>query len=266
MTVTQKTLHDLEWTGFLEHVASRAANEESAALCRKIPFYQEDDAWHQMALVSEFVRCIDDDDPPPLLQAESVQEALIHMASDGEVPGEVLMAVAVNLKLFVALHRYLDNRRDVCPLNAHAVLPPHSDIAPLSLARLAAEIESTFDPDGSISDAASQELYRLRKRATTLRQNLLVRMEQIAEKHGDIIRDKTITLRNERYVIPIRTDAHHPIKGIVHGSSSSGATMFIEPSEVVEQGNELTLAREEIVREENRILAQLRAMVRQQLA
>ena len=265
MTVPAKTLHDLEWTTFLAHVAKRAANETSADLCRKPCFYKEEDAWHQMALVCEFVRCIDDDDPPPLLQAENVKEALIHMASDGEVPKEVLMAVATNLKLFVSLHRYLDNRKDVCPLNAETVLPANSTLTPLSLARIAAEIESTFEPDGSISDSASQELYRLRKRATSLRQSLLTRIEHIAEKHNDVIRDKTVTMRNERYVIPVRTDAHHPVKGIVHGSSSSGATMFIEPSELVEQGNELTLAREEITREEKRILESLRAMVKAQL-
>lgn len=265
MTVTSKTLQDLEWSKFLDRVAGRAANDESATLCKNIPFYGESEAWHQMALVQEFIRCIDDDDPPPLLQAEAVAEALLHMASDGEVPREVLMAVATNLKLFVSLHRYLDNRKDVCPLNAQTVLPEDSSISPISLARLAAEIESTFEPDGSISDSASQELYRLRKRATSLRQTLLVRMEQIAEAHEDVIRDRTITMRNERYVIPVRTDAHHPIRGIMHGSSSSGATMFIEPTELVEQGNELTLAREEIVREENRILEALRSMVRHQL-
>ncbi|MBN2528853.1 MAG: Smr/MutS family protein [Deltaproteobacteria bacterium] len=265
MTVTLKTLHDLEWSRFLDRIAERASNEESAALCRQIPFLDEEDAWRQMALVCEFVHCIDDDDPPPLLQAINVREALLHMASEGDVPREVLMAVATNLKLFVSLHRYLDNRKDVCPLNAEKVMPAQSPISPISLARLSAEIESTFEPDGTISDAASQELYRLRKRATSLRQNLLARMEQIAEKHEDVVRDKTITMRNERYVIPVRSDAHHPIRGIVHGSSSTGATMFVEPGEVVELGNELTLAREDIIREENRILEMLRAMVKAQL-
>ncbi|MBN2344704.1 MAG: Smr/MutS family protein [Deltaproteobacteria bacterium] len=265
MTISKKTLHDLEWPKFLSTMAARCMSEEAAQRCRNLPFLSEDEAWHRINLVNEFIRCIDDDDPPPPLQAEQVQEALIHLASDGEVPREILMAVAVNLKLFVALHRYLENRKDVCPQNAREVLPEGIELNPLSMARLAAEIESTFEPDGSISENASQELYRLKRRATSLRQNLISAMEQLLEKHADVIREKTVTLRNERYVLPVRTDAHHPIRGIVHGSSSSGATMFIEPTEMVEQGNELTLAREEIVREENRILQALRKLVKQQL-
>lgn len=265
MTISKKTLHDLEWPKFLEALASRCMCDESAQQCRTLPFLTEAEAWRQMMRVCELLRCIDDDDPPPLMQAERVQEALVHMASDGEVPREVLTAVAVNLKLFVALHRYMDNRKDICPQNAEAVLPAGSELSPLSLSRLAAEIQGTFDPDGGISENASQELYRLKKRAMSLRKNLLNQLEQLAEKRGDVIRDKTVTLRNERYVLPVRTDAHHPLKGIVHGSSSSGATLFVEPSEMVEQGNELTIAREEIVREEKRILESLRAMVRNQL-
>jgi DNA mismatch repair protein MutS2 len=265
MIANEKTLHDLEWGRLLGHLAARCASDASAERCRALPFLEDDDAWERLAAVSELVACLRDDDAPPRLTARPVAEALAQVRGAGAVPAEALRAVAANLGLYAALARFLDNRRDRCPRNVAAVIPAGAERYALSLSRLAAEIESAFEPDGAVSDTASPELGKLRRRAISLRQGLLTRLDEIAARDGDLLQERTVTIRNDRYVLPVRTDAHRRIRGIVHGTSSTGATVFVEPEEVVGLANDLTLAREDVLREEARILAALRDAVRDQI-
>jgi DNA mismatch repair protein MutS2 len=261
MTFPEKTLHDLEWSRLLDHLAARCRGEEAADRCRVLPFMDASRAQAHLELVQEFLKCIENDDPPPSLSALPVAQALALVRGRGSVPGEALRAVAVNLKLFTALHRYLDNRVDVCPKNMTLVLPDPDRISTIGLARLAGEIESAFEPDGAISDLASQQIGLLRRRVVSIRKRLLARIDEIAESHDDLLSDRTVSIRNDRFVLPVRTDAHRPLKGIVHGTSGTGNTIFVEPEQAVDLGNDLMLARESVTREEARILAELRDAV-----
>lgn len=265
MLANEKARHDLEWSRLLEHLAARCASEDAAAQCRALPLLDDDAAWERLASVAELAACLARDDAPPRLAARPVAEALALGRGAGSVPTDALRAVAANLALYAALARFVDNRRDACPRNAAAVIPPGAERYALTLSRLASEIESAFEPDGTISDTASAELGPLRRRAVSLRQGLLARLEEIADREADLLQERTITLRNDRYVLPVRTDAHRRVRGIVHGSSSTGATAFVEPEEIVGLANDLTLAREDVAREEARILAALSEAVRDEI-
>jgi DNA mismatch repair protein MutS2 len=265
MIANDKALHDLEWSRLLDHLAARCASEDAAARCRALPFLDDDEAWERLASISELVSCFREDDRPPRLAARPVAEALAHVRGAGAVPADALRAIAMNLELYAALARYLDNRRDRCPRNAAAHIPQGSERWALSLSRLAAEIGSSFEPDGAVADTASPALGALRRRAVSLRQGLLARLDEIATRDADLLQERTVTIRNDRYVLPVRTDAHRRIRGIVHGTSSTGATVFVEPEEVVGLANDLTLAREDVSREEARILGALSVAVRDQI-
>lgn len=265
MIANEKALHDLEWGRLLSHLAARCACEDAALRCLSLPFLEDDEAWARLAAVGEILSRLREDDAPPRLAARPFAEALAHVRGAGAVPGDALCAIAANLGLYASVARYLDNRRERCPLNAALAIPKGGERWALSLSRLAQEIESTFEPDGTISDDASPEIGRLRRRAVSLRQGLLARLDEIAERDADLLQERTVTLRNDRYVLPVRTDAHRRIRGIVHGTSSTGATVFVEPEEVVGLANDLTLAREDVIREEARILAALGAAVRDQI-
>lgn len=265
MPPNEKALHDLEWRRLLGHLAARASCEEAAELCRSLPFLGEEAAWERLAVISELALCLAGDDPPPRLPARPVKEALARVRGEGTLPAEALRDVAADLGLYAALARFLDNRRDRCPRNAALVVPPGAERYALSLSRLASEIESSFEPDGAIADSASRELGPLRRRAVAIRQGLLARLEAVAEREADLLQERTITLRNDRYVLPVRADAHRRLRGIVHGTSGTGATVFVEPEEVVALANDHVLAQEDVAREEARILAALGAAVRDQL-
>jgi DNA mismatch repair protein MutS2 len=118
------------------------------------------------------------------------------------------------------------------------------------------EILRAVAPDGSIGDEASEELRRIRRRRLRAGDRLRNMLESYLHRPdaGSVIRDDFITQRNGRFVIPVRTDTPHPVKGIVHASSSSGATQFVEPIETVELNNDLVRLGEQEQQEVDRIL------------
>ncbi len=265
MHLIKKTFNDLQWDRLRDHIAHRAQSELVAARCRELPFLSEERCHDHLVLVRELARCYDDGDLPPRLPMADVDRWLGHIAGEGVAPPEGLVEIASNLKLYVALARFLGNRRDVCPQNAREVIPQDDSIDPSGLARLAFEIESAFEPDGSISDSASPQLGALRRKVQSLRENLVETLDNLALREEDLLRERTYTLRNDRFVLPVRADAHRRLPGIVHGASGSGATIFVEPEQTIHLGNELMLAREAVIREEKRVLKQICQAVRQQM-
>jgi DNA mismatch repair protein MutS2 len=122
----------------------------------------------------------------------------------------------------------------------------------------ASEILRAIAPDGSLEDEASAELRRVRRHRQRAGERLKARLESYLQRPdaGTVLRDDFITQRNGRFVIPVRTDTPHPVQGIVHASSSSGATNFVEPIETVELNNELVRLAEQEQQEVDRILTE----------
>ncbi len=265
MRFPEKTLNDLEWSRLCDHWADRCTGEAAAKRCRRAAFFDAKKARAHLALVGELLAALVEGDAPPSLAANPLGDTLSRIEHQGGVSGEALIWVAQNLKLFAAIARYLDNRRDAMPGNAALVVPAEGSAAIVKLANLAGEIESSFEPDGSVSDRASAELSTLRARVVSLRKHLTARIEKIAEREDDLLQECSIAVRNERFVLPVRADAHRRLSGIVHGASGSGATVFVEPEEVIEVGNDLMLAREAVLREEARVIADLAEAVRDEL-
>ncbi|MDJ0766746.1 MAG: Smr/MutS family protein [Myxococcota bacterium] len=266
MRCPAKTLADLEWHRLLAHLADRCTGAEAADACRTLPFLELEAAAAHLACVAEIIDCVSEGDPPPSLPIRPLEDWIDRIRSGGTATATVLLDVAANLKMFVEIYRYLDNRRDTCPKNAALVAPTDGAISAVSAARLAVEIDSTFEPDGTIADGASPALGGLRRQIVSLRKRLISRLEHIADREGDLLQERNITIRSDRFVLPVRADAHRRIPGIVHGASGSGATVFVEPEAVIEAGNALMLAREEAAREEARILRHLSDAVRDDVA
>ena len=111
--------------------------------------------------------------------------------------------------------------------------------------------------DGTLEDSASPELRRIRATKTRLGSRLQKLLTEILRDPdlSPVIRDDFITERNGRFVVPVRTDAPRPLDGVVHASSSSGATRFIEPLESVELNNELVRLGEDERQEVDRVLS-----------
>lgn len=127
------------------------------------------------------------------------------------------------------------------------------------LADLIELISSRISSEGEILDSASPQLRRIRAEISSLRREIQRRLESIisSPKLRDAIQERVVTVRNGRYVIPVKQGMRDLIPGVVQGVSSSGATLFIEPLAVVELQNRLTRLAAEEEREIRRILAEL---------
>jgi DNA mismatch repair protein MutS2 len=127
----------------------------------------------------------------------------------------------------------------------------HHDLAPL-LRLLRGKIE----PDGSLNDDASPELRRIRRamerQHRAIEESLRKSLSRLTE--GGSTQDDLITIRGDRFVIPVKAEFKRKIPGVIHGSSSSGQTVFVEPLETIEQNNELVRLLDEEQSEIHRIL------------
>jgi len=116
-----------------------------------------------------------------------------------------------------------------------------------------------IQPDGTLEDKASPELARIRreieKQRRTIQESLRGYLRRLSE--GGTVQDELITIRGERFVIPVKVEQKRRVQGVVHGASSSGQTVFVEPLETIEQNNELVRLLEEELSEIHRILVEM---------
>jgi DNA mismatch repair protein MutS2 len=112
-----------------------------------------------------------------------------------------------------------------------------------------------------VADRASPELARARKRVRELREESKRKLGQLLERHADVVQGDYYTEREGRYVLPVRSDAHLRVPGIVLGSSASGATLFVEPEELTGLGNQLRIQEAEALREAAKVLTLLSGYV-----
>ena len=136
---------------------------------------------------------------------------------------------------------------------------------PAELNRLVARIANKILPNGELDDRASPELARIRHDITKLRSRITRTLESLMRNSGEAIQDELVTIRNDRFVIPVKSDHRARVNGVAHGYSSSGATAFVEPLETIEANNELQSLHEAELREITRILFSLTEDLRAQL-
>ena len=114
-------------------------------------------------------------------------------------------------------------------------------------------------PDGTLDDKASPELNRIRreieKQKRQIQESLRGYLRKLAE--GGTVQDELITIRGERFVIPVKVEQKRRVQGVVHGASSSGQTVFVEPLETIEQNNELVRLLDEEQAEIHRVLLEM---------
>jgi DNA mismatch repair protein MutS2 len=128
-----------------------------------------------------------------------------------------------------------------------------------SLRPLAEAIERTIQPDGSLADDASPELNRIRReqerQQKLIEESLRAALRKLSAENAT--QDDVITIRGDRFVIPVRAELKRRVTGVVHGASSSGQTVYVEPLETIEQNNELVRLIEEEQAEIHRIFVAL---------
>lgn len=124
--------------------------------------------------------------------------------------------------------------------------------------KLETEIGEKIIGENELSDYASDRLYSIRRALRTLNERIRARLsEYLAGAERDYLQDAIISVRGDRFVLPVKAEYKRKLKGFIHDRSASGATVFMEPEEILEMNNELRTLKLDEKEEEERILAEL---------
>ncbi len=257
--VAPSVLETLEFPAALECVAAYAAGPLGAARVRgRTPATTPDAVRAELARVAELAALLLTDDS---LQAEPVPdiaEPLALLAVPGSVlEGPAFGAVADALAAARVTAGDLARVTVAAPRTAALRVEP----PPKELER---RLREAVAPDGELLDGASRDLARARRAVREARERLVARLEAILGALDPVERaaDAAVTVRSGRYVIPVRATARTRVGGIVHDESATRATVFLEPPEAIELGNELR-SREAAERHEVlRVLRELTDLLR----
>ena len=118
------------------------------------------------------------------------------------------------------------------------------------------ELGGKINPDGTVDSSASPELGRVRRAIERAKLEIQSNLEHMLRRFSDVLQDAVVTIRNDRFVIPVRVEEKRRVQGVVHGASSSGATVYIEPLETLALNNDLVELQDREFAEVQRILGE----------
>ena len=118
------------------------------------------------------------------------------------------------------------------------------------------ELGGKINPDGTVDSSASPELGRVRRAIERAKLEIQSSLEHMLRRFSDVLQDAVVTIRNDRFVIPVRAEEKRRVQGVVHGASSSGATVYIEPLETLALNNDLVELQDREFAEVQRILGE----------
>ncbi|MGD0675197.1 MAG: Smr/MutS family protein [Polyangiaceae bacterium] len=251
-----KTRADLEWDRILGAIGQRCSSALGRELAIRLPFAEtRAEARQCLSQSVEAKRLLDEGRPLPVAEVEDVRAAVERTRIGGVLAPSELRGVGRLLQTARGLRRFLSSRRAELPalFGACSTDPMLDDVAD--------ELARCFEPDGTLADRASPNLRELRGQWHAARQRMLSRMEELMRRYEGILQDGFVTEREGRWVLPVRSDAHERFPGIVHATSSSGSTLFVEPRAVVPMGNRLKVLESEVKREEDAVYARLTALL-----
>ncbi|MBI5494069.1 MAG: Smr/MutS family protein [Deltaproteobacteria bacterium] len=257
--VDARTLAELDFPRVQAAVAARAQTDGGKARCTALPLLPDSTAVAaQLAATAELMAVAREDEEWPVLGGVVDVTAAVRLAERGGVlEPRQLLDVAASLGAGERVSNWCVARRERAPTVAGR-LEAFGDYS-----GLVRTLDRSIERTGRVADSASPELGELRRRAAGLRETLGVRMEQMVREFDaqGLLQDTFHTLREDRYVLPVKAHERWRVQGIVHDTSQTHQTYFIEPQEVVDLGNRLKAAQADVAQEEHRILQHLSTLV-----
>jgi DNA mismatch repair protein MutS2 len=254
--IQSETLQLLEWSRLCQHLATFAATKLGAiaAFHLQLPATPSD-SLYLLAQTKEVYQ----------LEARltsglsfegilDIGESLERAELQGLLSGEELLAIATTLAGVRRLRRVIDDQEDV-PILSELV----SEVR--TYPELEQEIHHSIDERGDVADRASPKLAGIRLKLKSLRDRIYQVLQGILQRQGGAVQQQVITQRGDRFVIPVKAPQKDAIPGIVHDTSSTGATVYVEPNAIVGLSNQLRIHRRQEQTEEEAILRALTQQV-----
>ncbi|MGF1989582.1 MAG: endonuclease MutS2 [Nostoc sp. ZfuVER08] len=255
--IQSETLELLEWHRLCQHLSTFAATKLGVVAARhlKIPDFQVES--EQLLEQTKEVYQLESRLTTGL-SFEGIQDigdSLERAERSGILAGDELLAIATTLAGARNLRRVIDNQEDL-PILADLV----ADLR--TYPELEQEIHRCIDERGQVTDRASQKLGDIRTDLRRVRTQITQKLQNIIQAKSGAVQEQIITQRGDRYVIPVKAPQKDAIPGIVHDTSTSGATLYIEPNSIVPLGNQLR----QIIRREQAEEEAIRRTLTEQVA
>ena len=249
----EKSILTLEYPKILEKVAREAAFSASKErVMELLPTPSLQEARQRQAYTTEAYSLIELRADAGVQGARDIRQHLERAAREGVLAPEDMLEVLATAQSAMFVARMLEKLdAAVFPLlhRLGADMPQRPHIA--------RRIEETISEEGEVRDTASAALRKLRFDIRGANQRLQDRLRTLVHEFGHALQEPIVTMRSDRYVIPVKAESRGQVRGIVHDQSASGATVFVEPMVVVELNNKLRQLQIEERQEIERILRAL---------
>ena len=252
-SLKEYTLRVLEYNDFKRFLASyatTAAGEKRISVLE--PMHDADRINNELNMLTEAVRFHAREGVFPISDVRDTEVIFKKLKiEDAVLNGLEVYCVLSLLKAAIAVKSLIPKLER---MSSYLLLKFFSSLP--DLRAVVKEVDGNVTEKGYIESSASKDLAQIRKRLDKLSVKVKKDLEEMILRPGadKIVQDEYITMRSGRYVIPVRTDAPFPVKGIIHGTSSTGHTIFVEPMATVEMNNEIIRLKEEESAEIEKIL------------
>lgn len=254
--IASETLDLLEWPRLCQHLATFASTKLGTVAARHWqPATSLEDSQRLLAQTEEVYRL--ESRQPSGLPFDGIMDigpSLERAERQGVLSGEELLAIATTLAGARNLRRIIDDQAD---------MPVLTEL--VSELRTYPEIEQSIhfciDDRGEVMDRASPKLADIREKQRSQREEVRQTLFRIMQRHSQAMQESVITQRGDRFVIPVKASHKDVVPGIVHDTSTSGATLYVEPHTVVERNNRLRQLQRQEQAEEAVILGRLTAEI-----
>ncbi|MFP4211087.1 MAG: endonuclease MutS2 [Alkalispirochaeta sp.] len=249
----------LEFDRICREIAGYASCETAANLLSQLtPEGDPESLKQRKELVREVLTRIHDGAPPPREEIPDLEPAFAAVAREGAV---------LEREDLIGFRRFFSFSEDVLTFCRSGTTPHlaefvgNHELSP----ELATRLRRTITPDGEIAEDAIPELARLKGEIARVNRTLLTRAEELIRSGREMYHGEQPTIRDGRTVLPLAANFKGRIDGIIHESSGSGETLFVEPRELVDLNNDLTQAHHAIHREIRRVLRELSSAIRREV-
>jgi DNA mismatch repair protein MutS2 len=245
-------LETIEFDAVLTLLAGHCDTPGGEALALALsPRFDDTGVWFEIERTAEACALLDKS-PVSLAGVKQLEDAIKRAAKKGTIDGASLWQVGESLRVMRSARTILQRQSTELP-KLWLLGQRLADVA-----KLEHRLLNSLDGDGTVRDEASPELKAARQKKLATERRITERINSyVSGKSRDLLSDAVVTQRSGRYVIPLKAENKGKIKGIVHDTSASGQTVFVEPEDVVALGNELREAEAKERTEEQRVLTEL---------
>ncbi|ERI95078.1 MutS domain V protein [Clostridiales bacterium oral taxon 876 str. F0540] len=255
--LNKNAINILEYNKIKESIKNYALSEIAKDMADKLePSIDINIIQNNLKETTEARNIVDRSSSVPLHGLKGIKNIKDKLGKGGNLTPEEFETICGLLRDGNRLKRFMRDKEDAAPNVSSYALSIHE------LSEAVDEIERCIYK-GRVDDKASSELSRLRKKIAILEDRVKNKLESFLKnsRNKDYIQDSLVSMRNGRYVIPVKNQYKNNIEGSVHDMSSSGSTVFIEPAEVKKAQDELNMLRIEEEKEVYKILSSLTAML-----